>query len=119
MSLKQIEVTNDLGYDVEHLELVLIAAMFGEVRTFDGIANGAVGLINLDSEREINTNQIDTGDTFVLGDPVYFHTVNKVLEVTGASGNVAVGTCTVVNNGVSVGFRPYKQNLNATGLVVT
>lgn len=116
---KQVEVENDLGYAVKHLELVLINGYFGEVRSFDGIADGARGIINIDDEREIVTAQIDTGDTFVLDAPVYFHVANKVLEVTSASGNVAVGICTYVNNGTAVGFKPFKQRLSATGLVVT
>ena len=124
---KQVDVTNDLGHDVKHLELVLINGYFGEVRSWDpltvvgdhGIPDGARGVINIDDEREIQTKQIDTGDTFVLDAPVYFHVVNRVLEVTSAAGNVAVGMCTVVNNGVSVGFKPFKQRLAAAGLVVT
>lgn len=119
LGVTQVEVTNDLGYAVVHLELVLINGYFGEVRDFDGIADGARGLINLDDEREIRTKQIDTGDTFVLDAPVYFNPTTKVLEVTGAAGNVAVGICTYVNNGVAVGFKPFKQRLSAAGLVVT
>lgn len=116
---KQVLVTNDLGFDVSHLELVLINGYFGEVKEFDGIANGATGYINIDSDRTIGTTQIDTGDTFVVDSPVYFHVANKVLEATSAAGNVAVGICTKINNGVSVEFRPFVQRTSAAGLVVT
>lgn len=119
VDIDQVLVANGLGYDVVHLELVLLDKLFGEVREFDGIANGATGMINIDSKRRITTTQIDVVDVFVVGDPVYFHPANKVLEVTGAVGNVAVGTCTKINNGVSVEFQPYVQNMSATGLVVT
>jgi len=118
-NVSQVEVVNDLGYAVKHLELVLINGYFGEVREFDGIANGAAGKINIDDKRLIGTTQIDLADVFVLDAPVYFHVANKVLEVTSAAGNVFVGMCTKVNNGVSVEFKPVVQRTSATGLVVT
>ena len=119
LGVTQVEVANDLGYDVVHLELVLINGYFGEVREFDGIANGARGIINTDDEREIRTRQIDTGGTFVLDSPLYFNPTTKVLEDASAAGNVAVGIVTYVNNGTAVGFKPFKQRLDAAGLVVT
>ncbi len=119
IDINQVKVTNDLGYAVSHLELVLIATMFGQVTEIDGIADSAAGMIDLNPNRKISTTQIDTGDTFVVDAPVYFHTANKVLEVTGASGNVAVGICTAINNGVSVEFMPFVQRTGVTGLVVT
>jgi len=119
VDMNQVKVTNDLGYAVEHLELVLIATMFGQVTEIDGIAIGADGMIDLNPNRKISTTQIDTGDTFVIGAPVYFHVAHKVLEVTSASGNVAVGICTAINNGVSVEFMPFVQRTDVTGLVVT
>ena len=119
IDINQVKVTNDLGYDVVHLELVLIATMFGQVVEFDGIADAAEGLIDIEPNRKISTTQIDLVDVFVVGAPVYFHPVNKVLEVTGAVGNVAVGMCTAINNGVSVEFMPFVQRTGVTGLVVT
>ena len=119
VDVDQVLITNSSGAAYVHLELVLEDKLFGEVIEFDGIADSATGMININSKRKISTSQIDTGDTFVVGAPVYFHPGNKVLEVTSASGNVAVGTCTAINNGVSVEFRPYVQNMSATGLVVT
>lgn len=118
-SMNQVKVTNNLGYAVEHLELVLINGYFGEVRDFDGIAAAARGTICIRDDREIRTTQIDTGDTFVLDAPVYFNPTTKVLEAASASGNAAVGICTFVNNGVAVGFKPFAQRLSATGIVVT
>lgn len=119
VDINQVLVTNDLGYAVEHLELVLIATMFGNVVEFDGIADTAEGYIDINPNRIITTTQIDISNTFVVDDPVYFHTANKVLEVTSAIGNVAVGICTKINNGVSVEFRPFVQRTGVTGLVVT
>ena len=119
VDVDQVYVANESGVDFVHLELVLLETLFGEVMEFDGIADGALGYININSKRLISTTQIDVGDTFVVGDPVYFHPGNKVLEVTSAIGNVAVGKCTAINNGVAVEFMPYVQNMGATGLVVT
>ena len=119
----QVLVQNTEGRTVEHLELVLCEKYFGEVCEFDGIADDAYGMININHNRLIETTQIAVGDTFVLGEPVYFDPGGAgaagELEATGGSGNVAVGICTRVNNGVSVQFRPFVQRLNATGLVVT
>ena len=119
IDINQVEVTNDLGFTIVHLELVLIATMFGQVVTFDDVINGADCIIDINPNRKITTTQVDTGDTFVVGAPVYFHVANKVLEVTGAAGNVAVGICTKINNGVSVEFMPFVQRFGVTGLVVT
>lgn len=119
VDMNQVLVTNDLGYAVEHMELVLIATYFGQVLEFDGIAIGAAGMIDLKSDRKITTTQIDVGDTFVLGNPVYFHPADKELKATGGAGTVAVGMCTAINNGVSVEFMPFVQRFGATGLVVT
>lgn len=119
IDINQVKVTNDLGYAVEHLELVLIATMFGQVTEIDGIAIAAEGMIDINPNRKISTTQIDIVDVFVVDAPVYFHTANKVLEVTSAVGNVAVGICTAINNGVSVEFMPFVQRTGVTGLVVT
>lgn len=119
IDINQVKVTNDLGYDVEHLELVLIATMFGQVTEIDGIASTETGMIDLNPNRKISTTQVAIADTFVVGAPVYFHVANKVLEVASASGNVAVGICTAINNGVSVEFMPFVQRTGVTGLVVT
>ena len=119
VNVKQVKVVNDLGFDLIHLELALINGYFGNVTDFDGIADTESGTLNIDDDRLIETNQIDTGDTFVLDAPVYFHIANKKLEVTSATGNVFVGMCTKINNGVSVEFKPVRQRLSAAGLVIT
>lgn len=105
-----ILITNSSGAAYVHLQLVYENGYFGEVREFDGIANGATGYINIYSKRRITTTQIDTGDTFVLYDPLYFNPTTAKLEVDYALGSVLAGTVTKINNGVSVEFMPYKQN---------
>lgn len=120
---KQPLVQNTEGRTVEHLELILADAYFGEVKEFDGIVDDGYGRINIDHEREIYTTQIETTDTFTVGNTVYFapggaSAAGKLVD-TSASGNVAVGIITMVNAGVGIAFRPFVQRLNATGLVVT
>ena len=119
----QVIVNNDLGRAVDHLELVLLNAYFGEVREFDGIADSADGVINIDSDREIGTDQINTGDTFVVGDVVFFEpggsSAAGTLRSTTGTGNAPVGVLTDVSAGVSVTFRPFVQRTGSTGIVVS
>jgi hypothetical protein len=110
IAIDLIKITNSSGLAYVHLQLVIEDGYFGEVREFDGIANGATGYINIYSKRRITTTQIDTGDTFVLGDPLYFNPATAVLEVDYALGSILAGKVTKINNGVSVEFMPYVQN---------
>lgn len=105
-----IKITNSSGSAYVHLQLVYEDGYFGEVREFDGIANGATGYINIFSKRQITTTQIDLTDTFVLGDPLYFNPTAGQLEVDYALTSILAGTVTKINNGVSVEFMPHKQN---------
>ena len=120
LSQDQVLVTNNLGRIAEHLELVSLDGYFGEVREFDDIANGATGMISINAERTINTTQCNLTDTFVLGGLVYF--VSGGAGAAGAlragyiTGGTAVGICTVVNNGVSVGFKPYVQRVSGNNV---
>lgn len=118
---KQVAVTNTYARTLIHLELVLLNGYFGEVRDFDGIAASADGVINIDSDREIGTSQINTSDTFVVGNPVYFlpaTTVAGKLRSASATGNAPVGIVTSINNGVSVTFKPFAQRTSDVGIVV-
>ncbi len=118
---KQVAVTNSNSVTVEHLELVLLNGYFGEVREFDGIAAGASGMINIDSDREIGTTQIDASSTFTVGGVVYFEPSTSAagkLYATSITGRAPVGIATKVNNGVSVTFKPFVQRVSATGIVV-
>jgi hypothetical protein len=110
ISIDLIKITNSSGVAYVHLQLVYEDGYFGEVREFDGIANGATGYINIYSKRRITTTQIDTGDTFVLDDPLYFNPTTKKLEVDYALTSILAGKVTKINNGVSVEFMPHKQN---------
>ena len=113
--VKQVKVTNNLGRTALHLELVHLDGYFGEVREFDDIASAATGYICLDSEREIRTTQIETTDTFVVGQDVHFVSgaaaaAGKLRSVPAAT-SYAVGKCTYVSAGVAIGFKPFPQFL--------
>ena len=118
---KQVVVNNTYGRTLDHLELVLLNGYFGEVREFDGIAAGADGVINIDSDREIATSQIGTSDTFVVGAILYFLPSSSVagkLRSASGTGRAAVGIVTAINNGTSVTFKPFAQRTSAAGIVV-
>lgn len=121
---KQVTVTNDLGRTVEHNELVLLDAWFGEVCEIDGIEDDASGNICIDSNRKIQTTQIDTSVTFADGDTIYFTPGDDsdagTLTNASATGNVAVGMLTdKYESGTFIEFIPFVQRLSADGLVVT
>jgi hypothetical protein len=104
-------ITNSSGVAYVHMQLVHEDGYFGEVREFDGIANGATGLINIYSKRKITTNQIDLADTFAVGSKLYFNpTTSKLEDAVNDVTSIDVGFVTKINNGVSVEFIPYVQN---------
>lgn len=113
---KQITVKNTLGRVVEHLELAILDGYFGECCEFNDIANNAYGKLNIESDREIRTNQINVTDTFTIGSVVYFLSGGSVaagqLRSTAEQGSVAVGVCTFINVGIAIGFRPFVQRLS-------
>lgn len=117
---KQVLVTNNLGRTAEHLELVFLSGYFGEVREFDDIANAATGMININDERQVFTTQIETTDTFVVGQVVYFEpggsSAAGKLRATPEPTAIAVGIVTQVSAGVAVEFKPFKQRGEVNGL---
>ncbi len=123
LGVKQVKVQNTLGRKVAHLEFVWLGGYFGEVREFDGIDKGATatplvgasGLINIDYNREVRTNQIKDDDDFELGGIVYFvpggDSAAGLLRAGYVKHGVAVGICTFINEGVAIGFRPFAQQI--------
>jgi len=115
---KQITVTNSLGRTAKYAELVNLGGYFGEVREFAGIANGATGRINVNSERTIRTQQVEATTTFTVGSKVYFlsggsSAAGKLYGVETLNA-VPVGVCTAEGGSggaqTYVEFRPYAQN---------
>jgi len=95
---QDVIVTNDLGRDVDHLELVYLGGYFGEVREYDGIADSASGVVNLSRDRVIQTKQMEATDTFVAGQIVFFlpggSSAAGLIRATPESGSIPVGRCT-------------------------
>jgi len=113
VDINQVKVTNNLGRTISHLELVALDGYFGEVVEFDDIADGATGLLNIDSNRKISTTQINITDTFVVNGIVWLVSqgtlATDVLRDAYVADAVPVGRCTKVNNGTSVEFMPFAQ----------
>lgn len=117
VNVKEVLVTNNLGRAVEHLEIVALDGYVGEVREFDGIADTASGMINVNPDRKIYTTQIETTDTFVVGGVVYFVSGGSAAAGKLRSGYVAdgipVGVCTEVQAGTAIEFKPFVQQAGA------
>jgi len=125
LSVRQREVTNNLGRTVEHLEIAYLDGVVGECREYDGIADGASGMLNIDAERTIGTNQINVTDTFVVDGVVSFLTGGSAAagEVRAGmvAGAVPLGICVSAVNGASgyVTFRPFKQDVGVADAIKT
>jgi len=117
VSDKQPLVLNNTGRAVLDLELVYLSGYFGEVKGAGGIANGQQGRINIDSERTIQTGQIEASDSFVADQDVYYEPgtseVAGKIRATKADGRIPVGVCTefggAATEHTSVTFRPFVQ----------
>lgn len=126
---KQPLITNNLGRAVTIAELVYLGGYFGDVTDQDGIANAATGRINIDSDREIRTEQIEVTDTFTVGNELWFVSggagaAGKLEDADPGSGTrVAVGIITEEEGTggaqTSVTFRPYVQLQAAVAAVAT
>lgn len=121
---KQIKVTNNLGRAVVYGEFVYLDGYFGFVSDFNGIANGAAGYINIDSDREVESKQVEPTDTFTVGSALYFLSGGSGAAGTfvdsSAGGSIAVGTITGEQGTggaqTAVQFRPYLQKVDNSGL---
>lgn len=117
LSDKQPLVTNNLGRLAEPFEFVLLDGYFGEVRKYGGIADSATGRINIDSDRTVRTEQIESTDTFTVGNILYYtpggsSAAGKLVD-TPVAGSIPVGIITEEEGSggaqTSVTFRPFAQ----------
>jgi hypothetical protein len=121
---KQVKVTNNLGRAAVYGEFVYLGGYFGFVSDFNGIANGAAGYINIDSDREVESKQVEPTDTFTIGSALYFLAGGAGAAgtfVDSAAGSaIAVGTITGEQGAggaqTAVQFRPYLQKVDNSGL---
>lgn len=117
LSDRQVEVTNNLGRDVDEFEIVFLDGYFGEVREHGGIADTETGRINIDHERLISTAQMTAADTFVAGNVAYFAPggAGAAGEIRDemANGRIAVGIITAFGGAAGahtwVELRPFTQ----------
>jgi hypothetical protein len=104
----QPQITNGEGRAVENYEIVLQHGAgeplyCGEVREYGGIANGAVGRINIEHRRVIRTSQIDKDAAAIaVDDEVYFQpggsgAAGEIRPAsTKAAGSIKFGRVTAV-----------------------
>lgn len=75
-----VRVTVPQSTTVEQGDFVLLDGFFGMAVQAAETGVGETADIILNTEQSVyETSQIDTGDAFALGDPVYFDAVAKVL----------------------------------------
>lgn len=120
LSVTQVIIENTSGSPYVQEELVYEQGFFGNVTDPDGIADGATGVIDINSERVLETKQINTADTFAEStddEPaeVFFDTVNKELRDSLVTDSIPVGQ--LVKGGAKdsnnvIGFKPYFQTTN-------
>lgn len=115
----QVIVENTSGTAYVQGELVLEQGFFGNVTNPEGIADGAKGTIDINTERSIETDQINTSDTFAVSTGqtpaiVWFKPSTGLLEDATATDNVQVGL--LVDGGVKdsnnvIRFMPFGDRL--------
>ena len=118
-SVEQVPVTNTHSRTIAFGEILLLGGYVGTGAEHDGIANGAVGTLAINSNRKIQTPQVNDADLPVFGAPVYLAentgAVPGVLQATGGTGTVYVGTCTKVSAAAGdydafIEFKPAPQD---------
>ena len=97
LNQKQVVVENTSGADYAEGALVFEQGWFGNVVEVGGIADGETGLIDINIDREIQTDQIVTSDTLTWANSgtnlVYYILASGLLSDTdpGTSTAVTVG----------------------------
>jgi len=129
LSDRHVLVASALGRTALLAEIVYLDGYFGDVTEQDGIATATSGLINIDHERKISTNQMEATDTFTIGNELWFVSggsgaAGKLVDADPGSGTrVAVGTITGSQGTggaqTSVEFRPYVQKQAAVAAVAS
>lgn len=103
----QPAITNNEGRTVLPYEIALQHGAgepfyCGEVREADGIADAAVGRINIEHRRVIRTSQIEVTDTFAVDAEVFFHpggagAAGAIVDTASkAAGDIAYGRVTAI-----------------------
>ena len=122
LSAGQVVITNTSGVAYEQGQLVLEQGFFGNVTEPDGIAAAATGKIDISTDRIIQTDQINTGDTFAVSASsveadVWLCTSTGNLADAVGNGGALVGQ--LVNGGAkdawdNIQFKPYSEPISVT-----
>ena len=101
LSVAQIPITNS-GADIRFGNLIMENGFLGTVADFEdltvadtkGIVAGAVGNIDISSDRIISTQQITASQTFTVQTLCYFHVANRLITDSADTGTVVCGYIT-------------------------
>lgn len=120
-------ITNGTTRTMKLGETVFVSGWVGNVMEQDGIAAGATGRIDVNPNRHVSMNQVDTADTFAAGkNPIFFlPQTNSAVgqwKDTDATGLVSVkgeviGTAPIV--GATPAYIEYKPPYQNGDLVAT
>ncbi len=108
-------VTNNINRPVVQNELVIFNGVFGNVIEHKGIAYNASGLVNINNDRTIKTEQLANGAAFEVGGTVYAvaGTDTDPVGLTNTQGtNTPVGRVVEIDPAATqryVVFRPFVQ----------
>jgi hypothetical protein len=122
LSDRAMPITNTTTRTLLNNELVIFGGVFGNVLATEGIGAAATGLVNINSERSIKTNQLADGADFAVGGTVYIvaGTNDAPAGLTNSSaGNTAIGIVVEIDPAdiqLYVVFRPFSQFTETAGL---
>lgn len=122
LSDRAMPITNTTTRTLLNNELVIFGGVFGNVLAGEGIGAGATGLVNINEDRTIKTNQLADGADFAVGGTVYIvaGTNDAPAGLTHSSaGNTAIGIVTEIDPAdtqLYVVFRPFSQFTEIAGL---
>lgn len=115
LSDRTLLVKNTTTRTLVQNEIVVVGGVFGNVLEHKGIAEGASGLININNDRTIKTEQLANGAAFEVGGTVYAvaGTDTDPVGLTNTQGtNTPVGRVVEIDPAATqryVVFRPFVQ----------
>lgn len=121
LSDRTLLVENTTTRTLVQNEIVVVGGVFGNVLEHKGIAGGASGLININNDRTIKTEQLANGAAFEVGGTVYAvaGTDTDPVGLTNTQGtNTPVGRVVEIDPAATqkyVVFRPFIQPAPASG----
>lgn len=110
LSKVQVTVLNNTGAKLVQDEIAVLNGFIGFVADFDGIENGAVGLLNIDERQLVNSDQVEPTDNFTIRTICYFNVTTKTIRAAGAAGDYPLGYIEAFEDAKRVKYKPFPQN---------